>query len=815
MSSSPVSLFASLGSDIRIAARGLRRNAGFAWAAVLTLGLAVGGMTAMLTVANAVLFRPLPFPDPDRLVSLCESHPQVAGFCVASTPNVSDWGRASHSLAAVGAARDWPMTLTQEGRNAAVRGGLATEGTFRALGVSPALGRLLEPGDHQAGNRRVALVSHALWVTRLGGASGIVGRTIRLEDSAYTVVGVLPAGFDVPLLEGVEVWTPPQFDPAADDQRDWRGFQVFARLAPGVSLASATAELESIQAGLADLHPAADRGWGVEIHPLRDRVVGQVRPALLAFLGATVLAVLIACLNVATLLLARWSSRGREIAVRAALGGGRGAIVRLLLLESLLLALAGSILGLLIGPWATRAFLALAPQNIPRLDQVVIDPAVFGAALLIGVAVPVLAGVAPALRSTSLNLAGSLRAASGDGRPGRELLRRGLVVIELGLAVVLLVGAGLLGRSFLNLLGWSPGFERQHLVTVWTLLPPARFPRAEDVRGTYRAIREEVSAVPGVDGVGQVSAGPLFGGSASPLFGGRETDGFRDSKRPAAEPLPARWYDAGPDYFKTLGTPILRGRGITAADVTGAPAVAVVNEAFARRMWPGEDPIGHRITAVESGGDPMEVVGLLADIPPFGAREPAEAEVYWPFEQQTRWASYLVIRVTDQPERVGKLVAERLAERFPDLQLSRTRTLPQLVQARLVSPRFSLLLISAFAGIAVLIAGIGVFGVVNFLVTRRRREIGIRMALGADLGQVLRGVMREGIGLALYGSLLGLAGAIGVGRLIASMLAGVSPVDPVTLVLVPVGLASVAAVAAFLPALRAARTDPLVVLRAE
>lgn len=801
------SLFDTLGSDVRIAARGLRRNAGFAWAAVLTLGLSVGGMTAMLTVANAVLFRPLPFPEPDRLVSLCESHPQVAAFCVASTPNVSDWGRLSHSLAAVGVARSWPMTLTQEGRSASVRGGLATEGTFRALGIAPALGRLLEPGDHRVGNRKVALVSHALWVTRLGGASGIVGQTIRLEDSAYTVIGVLPVGFDVPLLEGVEVWTPPAFDPAADDQRDWRGFQVIGRLAPGVSLASATEELKGIQARLGDLHPAADQGWGVEVHPLHDQVVGQVRPALLAFLGATVLAVLIACLNVATLLLARWSSRGREIAVRAALGSGRGAIVRLLLLESLLLALAGSLLGLLIGPWATRAFLALAPQNIPRLDQVGIDPQVFGVALLIGVAVPLLAGVAPALRSTRMNLAGSLRAASGDGRPGRELLRRGLVVIELGLAVVLLVGAGLLGRSFLNLLGWSPGFERQHLVTVWTLLPPARFPREDDVRGAYRAIREELSGLPGVEGVSQVSAGPLFGGT--------ETDGFRDSRHPAAEPLPARWYDAGPDYFKTLGAPVLRGRGITAADLAGAPSVAVVNETFARRMWPGADPIGRRITAVESGGSPMEVVGVLADIPPFRAGEPAEAEVYWPFEQRTRWASYLLIRAANEPERVGRLASDRLVERFPDLQVSRTRTLPELFQARLVSPRFSLLLISAFAGIAVLIAGIGVFGVVNYLVTRRRKEIGIRMALGADLGQVLRGVMREGIALALYGSLLGVAGAIGAGRLIASMLAGVSPFDPVTLVMVPVGLASVAAVAAFLPALRAARTDPLTVLRTE
>lgn len=807
MSSLRLPLLSNLGCDIRVAARGLFRRPGLAWAAVLTLGLAVGGMTAMLTVANAVLFRPLPFPEAGRLVSLCESHPQVAGFCVASTPNVTDWQRFSRSLSGIGVARDWPMTLTAEGRNASVRGGLATAGMFRALGGGSALGRLLEPADQGDGSRRVAVLSHAFWQERFGGSAAVVGGFMRLEDSAYTIIGVLPPGFEVPLLEGVEVWTPLPFDPAAEDKRDWRGFRVYARLAPGVTLASAREELTGIQARLGELYPAADRGWGLEVHPLQEQVVGQVRPALLAFLGATALAVLIACLNITTLLLARWNSRGREIAVRAALGGGRAAIIRLLLLESLLLALSGSALGLLLGPWATRVFLALAPRNIPRLDQVTIDPAVFGVALLIGLAVPLLAGVLPAVGSTRTNLAGSLRAAGSEGPQGREFGRRALVVAQLGLAVMLLVGAGLLGRSYLNLLRWSPGFEREHVVTVWTYLPPARFPGAEDVRTAYRAIRQELAALPGVEAVSQVSAGPLFGG--------RETDGFRDPSRAAAEPLPARWYDAGPDYFRALGATLVRGRGITPEDIPGAPAVVVVNLAFAQRMWPGEDPIGHRIAAAGEGGSPMDVVGVLSDIPPFRAGEPPEPEVYWSFEQRTRWASYLVLRTAVEPGSIGRLAADRLGERFPDVQVSSPRTLPELIQGRLISPRFALLLIGAFAAMAILIAGIGVFGVVNYLVTRRSREIGIRMALGADARRVMGTVMGEGLGLAAGGAAVGVIGAIGLGRFVASLLAGVSPFDPVTLIVVPLGLAAVAALAAFLPARRAARTDPLVVLKAE
>ncbi len=605
------SMRAGLGSDLRAVTRGLFRNPGFTWAAVLTLAVAIGGMTAMLTVANAVLFRPLPFPDAERLVSLCERNPQVAGFCVASTPNVIDWKRSSRSLSEIGVGRGWQMTLAQEGRNLSVRGGLATDGLFRALGSSAQLGRLFDPSDLKEGNRRVALLSQTLWQARFGGSPDIVGRSIRLEDSVYTVIGVLPAKFEVPQLEGIEVWTPLPFDPAAEDRRDWRGFQVYARLAPGVTLASARVELAAIQARLGELYPAIDRGWGVDIQPLRDEVVGQVRPAMLAFLGATMLAVLIACLNIATLLLARWNSRAREIAVRAALGGGRSTIVRLLLLESLLLSLAGSGLGLLLGPWVLRAFLSLAPQNIPRLDQVTIEPGILGLALLIGLGVPLLVGVAPAFRSSRSDLAGSLRSSGSESPHGRDLVRRGLVVAELGLAVMLLVGAGLLGRSFLNLLRWSPGFERDHLVTLWTFLPPARFPAEDNVRATYRSIRQELAALPGVETVSQVSAGPLFGG--------RETDGFRDAARPTAEPLPARWYDAGPEYFRALGAGVSRGRGITAADITGAPAAAVVNETFARRMWPGEDPIGRRITAGQGGGDPMEVVGVLRDIRPFRA----------------------------------------------------------------------------------------------------------------------------------------------------------------------------------------------------
>ena len=792
-------------SDVKGTLRGLVRRAGFTWAAVLTLGLAIGGMTAMLTIANAILFRPLPYPDAERLVTICERHAELEGFCVASVPNASDWARSSRALASLGAARDWPMTLTDGVRSVPVRSGLATPGLFRTLAVTPALGRALAPEDEAAGSRRVVVLSDRFWRERLGGDAGAVGRTITLEDSVYRVVGVLPAGFEVPELEGAEVWIPMPFAPDDEEQRGWRGFHVYGRLAPGATVPSAAEELRGLQLRLGEIHPTTNAGWGVDVLPLRNAVVGQVRPALLAFLGATLLAVLIACLNVTTLLVARWNTRRREIAVRAALGGGRLAIIRLLLLETLVLAGLGAGIGLLIGPWATQVFVALAPKNIPRLDQVSIAPAILGVALLIALLVPALVGIVPALGASRLGLADSLRGSGGSSRGG-VLSRRLLVTAQLSLAVMLLTGAGLLGRSFQRLLAWSPGFEREHLVTLWTYLPPSRFPDEKQVTATYQAMRAELASLPGVGGVSQASAGPLFGG--------RETDGFVDPSKAGAEPVPAVWSDLGPDYFQVLGIGVNRGRGITADDRRGGAGVIVVNQAFARRMWPGADPLG-RLLQPRSGGDPMQVIGVVDDIPPFRAGTPPEPEVYWPFDQHTRWASYLVIRTTGDPAGTGALAASRLAERFPAVQVSPPRTMPELVDRQMVSPRFAMLLIGVFALMALIISAIGVFGVVNFLVTQRSRELGIRIALGAERRQVMGGVIGEGVKLAAAGAVAGVAGALALGRVIASLLAGVSPSDPMTLLLVPLVLIAVALLAAFLPARRAARTDPMVVLRSE
>jgi putative ABC transport system permease protein len=794
--------------DVRVAGRTLLRNRGLSLASIATMGLAVGGLTAMLTVANAVVFRPLPFPDPNRLVALCEVHPSVAGFCVASPPDVTDWARASHSFSAIGLGRDWPFTLIQGDRTVGLHGGLATSGMFQALQVRPALGRLIEPEDVRPGNRHVALLSQAAWQTRFGGRPDVLGQSILLDDSAYTIVGVLPAGFDVPLLEGVDVWTPLPFDPADGEQRKWRGFGVYARLAPGVTAEAAGAELRDIQGRLAEQYPATNRDWGVAVRSLHGEVVGDVRPALLAFLGATALAVLIACVNVATLLLARWSGRTREVAIRSALGSSRVRLLRLLLLESLLLGSAGSLAGLLLAPWATRLFLSLAPAGIPRLDQVTVSPAMLGLAMLFGLGATLLAGLAPAVRTSGLDLATALRLAGADGGThGRELLRRGLVVIEIALAVLLLVGAGLLGRSFVNLLRWSPGFERDHLVTVWTFLSPGRHPTQADVVATYRRMRSEVAALPGVSLVGQASAGPLFGG--------RETGSFKVPGGPADEGLAARWYDVGPEYFRALGLPLRRGRGIGAGDVAGTPPVAVVNESFARRMWPGGDAVGQHLLWADEGGIEMEVVGFVADVPPFRAGQPVEPEVYWPFEQQVRWAAYLVVRTAVDPATFAKLLPDRLEEAVPGVQVGRVQTMDELVERRLASPRFSVVLIGGFAVMATIIAGVGVYGVVNYLALRRRREIGIRMALGAEPGTVLRAVLWEGAALALTGALVGVAGALVAGRLIGSMLAGVSPADPLTLAAVPLLLTVVAVVAAWVPARRAVRTDPLTVLRTD
>ncbi|HEX9894240.1 MAG TPA: ADOP family duplicated permease [Gemmatimonadales bacterium] len=792
--------------DLRSAIRSLRRRPGFSLTVAGTLALALGALTATMAVVDGILLRSLPYRDPDRLVALCELHPSLAQFCVASPPNATDWERRSKSFSAFGLGRDWGFTLTRDGKPVGLSAGLASDGLFRVFQLEPLLGRLIQPEDLAAG-RRVAVLSHGLWASTFGADSSIVGRGIVLDDSTWTVVGVLRPAASVPLLETVQLWAPLPFRPDDPSQRDWRGFRTYARLMPGVSVEAAGDDLRRIARDLGRDFPASNEGWGVEVRTLHDEVVGPVRLLLLVFLSATGLVLVVAAANIANLMLARASGRARELAIQAAVGGGRARLVRTLLLESLVIALVGIGLGVIVARSALAAFLHFAPTGVPRLENVGLGGGPLAVGAMLGLLVAFLAGLVPVLRMSRLDLSIALRGAGADSGPERGWGRAALVVTQVAVAVTLLTAAGLLTRSFVNLIRWRPGFETEHLVVVWTSASPGRFTRGADVALLQRQAREIIGGVAGVTGVANVSNGPLFGGIEPGTFVSREEGPRRE--------VAARWYDASPGYFETLGLPLVRGRAFTAADVPGSTPVAVVNETFARRLWPGADPIGRRVAEDRPDATVLEVVGVVQDITPFRAGEPPVPGIWWPYDQAPRWGAYLVLRTAVPPVNLVPAIEERLEATVPGLQLGTFRTMPELISARLVTPRFNLVLIAGFATLALLMAVVGLYGLVSFLVALRLRELAIRMALGASGIAVRRQVFARSLRLALVGVGIGLVGAVALGRLLRTLLAGVSPLDPATLTLVPVVLLACVVLATWQPARRASRADPMTLLRAE
>jgi predicted permease len=795
--------------DLRYAVRTLARSPGFSLLAVLTLALGIGSSVAVFTVVDGVLLKPLPFPDPQRLVAICETHPSVEGFCIASPPDVEDFSTA-RTLASVGLGRGWPFTARRASGAAGVEGGLATPGLFTALAIKPALGRLLGPGDVGPGAQPVVVLSDALWRSWYGGDRGVIGRSLVLDGTSYQIVGVLPAGVEVPRLGRVRLWAPLPFSPRDETNRKWRGFEVIGRLAPGATVATATSELGTIQRGLAERYPQTNRGWGVRVASLRDEVVGPVRPTLLVFMGAVAILLLVACVNVANLLVARGAARQREFAVRAALGAGSRRLVRLVSVESVVMALVGGIAGVLVARWATDAFLALMPGGLPRMESVGLDARVLGFAVLLIVGAGILAGLAPAVRAGRVDLATSIKEGHQPVAWRRALgLRGGLVVAEVAMAFMLATGAGLLARSFASLLQWQPGFDESHLLTFWTLASDGKYPDHASVAAAFDRIGEELRAVPGVWSVGMASSGPLFGG--------RETGEFEIENAAGAaagEPAVARWYDMSPGYFPTLGVALRRGRLFTPADREGAPRVALINETMARRYFPGSDPVGRRLRLKGSAGS-MEIVGVVADIPPFLPGSPAQPEVYWPFAQAPRWASYFVLRTTVPPASVVKAVEAHLQDVDPDMDASDVATLQDRVDAQLQRPRFDLLLIGAFAVCALALALVGVYGVMASSVAGRTREIGVRIALGATTRRILASVLGEGLALTGLGVAIGLVTAYWLTRLAAGVLHGVTPGDIGTRVVVVGLLALAALLACLLPAHRATRVDPARTLRSE
>jgi putative ABC transport system permease protein len=793
-------------ADLRHAARSLTAQPTFSIAAVLTLALGIGLTTTIFGVVNGIVLRPLAFPNADRLVTICEQYPgATADWCSISPPNVEDLAARARSLAAIGIARTWPYHLaTVEGAEG-VNGGLATPGFFTALGVRPQLGRLIEPSDLIGRESHVALLSDEMWRARFGATRDVIGRVIYLDGTAVTIVGVLPPGFEVPPYAGVTLWRPLHFDPRDESNREWRGFVAYGRLTPKTSIDAARRELAGIAAQLRGEHFASVAFWGLTMTSLQDLAVGSVKPVLFVFLGAVLLVLLIACANVANLLLARAGGRATEMALRAALGASRWRLVRGLLAESFLIALAGAVVGLTLTVWGTSLFVGIAPPSIPRIADVHIDGRVLAVALGLAVVTTFLFGLVPALRAARTDLSQALREGGrGSVRTGR--LGRLLVVAELAIALVLTVGATLLARSFAARASWRPGFDREHLLTFTLFAPTEKYGGKTATAALWRRLEGELAAVPGVISVGTASAGPLFGGDGS--------DDVRFNGPDGPSRLPARWYDVSPDFFATLGVPLVRGRALTEDDRVDSAPVALVNETLASRFWPNETPLGRRV-ALFDGKFMATVVGVVRDVPPATPDEPTPAEIYWSNRQEPRPFTYFIVRTAVPPTSVAPALRERLRRVDRDLVANSVRSMNELVQRELRAPRFQMLLLFVFGSAALALAAIGTYGLFAYMISRRRRELGIRIALGAERFQIVGAVLRDALRLAGLGVLVGAAGSAVLVRALHSMIVGVSPFDPVSMAGSVVLLVIVAVAACLGPARRASAVDPALTLSTE
>jgi putative ABC transport system permease protein len=797
--------------DLRYALRALRQHPGFTLTAVLTLGLGIGANVAIFSVVNAVLLRPLPFAEPDRLVRVWGLHPAI-GHESASLPDFLDWRAETPSLAGLSALSNTRFTLTGTGEPEMIRGAFVTADFFRTLGVTPLRGRMFTPGEDTRAAARVAVLGEGLWRRRFGGAPGMVGRSIRLNGMPYTVVGIAPASARI---QGpVDVWTTLATDTALGRRSDFLHF--VGRLAPGASVRQAGEELATVARRLAARYPETNTNWSVDVAPLRDSVVGPVRAALRLFIVAVGLVLLIACANVANLMLARAAAREAEIVIRTALGASRRRLLRQLLTESVLLAVLGGGLGVLLAAWGVEGLSALAPGTLPRADEVALDGRVLAFALALSVATGLLFGLAPALRLAGRAISGGLRdgARSVAGGPALRSLRGALVLGEVAVAFVLLVGAGLLVRSFDRLLRVEPGFRTDGLFTARLLLPRTKY-AAEDRQAAFLGqVTERLAALPSVRSAAVVTDAPL---GDSPPYVNFSIAG--QSEPPAGAVHDVELFSASPAYFGTLGIPLVLGRLFDATDQAGAPPVAVVNQTAVRRYFGGRSPLGSRLTfdePTDSAARWMTVVGVVGDIHHAGLGEAPYPQAYLPVAQAPeRWMVLVVRTEARNPLALGPGVRQAVASLDPDLALSELSTMEQRIAGVTARPRVSVIVLGGFAVTALLLAALGIYGVVSYGVLQRTRELGIRMALGAGRGAVLSMVLRQGMTPVVAGLAAGVAVAWAAARVLRSLLFEVGTTDPVTFLAVTLFLSGSALLACYLPARRAARADPVTALRAE
>jgi predicted permease len=812
----------TLAADIRDGLRMMLRSPGFTIVAVLTLALGIGANTAIFSVVEGVVLAPLPYTQPDRLVMVWENNPRYPRVWV-SYSNFQDWQRSARSFEQMAAFMELGTDLTAPGSPEHLNHKEITSGFFRTLGTKLALGREFSPEEDRHGGTPAAILSDRLWRNRFDGKPNALGKSLTLDGVDYTIVGIAPPGFR--LLADADVYTPlGRGDQVIlDDRGSHDGIFCLARLGPGVALAQGQAEMNAIQSSLDHLYPDANRDLGIYVEPLKQVIVGDTRSTLLLLLGAVALVLLIACANFANLLLVRSTARNREFAIRMALGASGARIVCQLVTESVLLSLAGGILGLALAQWGVKPALAALPLGLPRSENIAVNGRVLFFAFAVSIAVGILFGLAPALKSSTADPQNSLREGGRGSTSAHHRVQSTLAIVQMALTLVLLAGAGLLFRTIRRLWDVNPGFDTQHLIVFKVGVSPSLMKTPSDTRIAYQQLIDRIREIPGVEAADFTGAVPLTGLVGTLPF-------WTNSEKPTSLQGAPRvaMYIAGPDYLRTMGIPLLRGRFFTLEDTTKSPCVVAIDTVLARTYFPSSDPVGQTISAGFSTVGPCRIVGVVGHVQDGNLASPAsntQAEAYFPlYQDPDQWVplefpyTTLVVRTPLDLASIIPAIKAAIYRAGPDQPIYDIKTLQQIESDSMSSQRFPMILLGAFAGLALLLASVGIYGVISYSVAQRVHEIGIRMALGAEKWDVFRIVIGQGLQLALVGVAIGGAAALVLTRLLSSfsrLLYGVRATDPFTFFAVSLLLSGVAILACYVPARRAMRVDPMTALRYE